>query len=283
MTKSSASCDDDRVGTEFLRSPSLIHSPLLEKRGAKRGTRLEALLRAKMHSDLGQYEHKNAILRQLMMDYPEEFIVDDTEGKHHGITHLPTGFRLHTAPKVIPASVSKRMRELEISGEKTQGVGLRKTMHQRLEELGREGLAVNDARTGTVRATVPGDLIHDLMDTVNARMREKGQKDIKARGIRGTTRFRKVKVTPEQMEKFVRGQGFDMLGATTPDVQRQWLVDRYRLSDEGGNLVGRIPELARKQLKAEEPVYEKQLSHPEQYVEYRGGPAAWDVEEETDS
>ena len=253
--------DSIRVG--FLTkspsdSPSLMHSPLFEKRGAKRGTRLEALLRAKMHSDLGQYEHKNAILRQLMMDYPEEFIVDDTEGKHHGITHLPTGFRLHTAPKVIPPSVSKRMRELE-----------------------REGLAVNDARTGTVRATVPGDLIHDLMDTVNARMREKGRKDIKAKGIRGTVRFRKVKVTPEKMEKFVKGQGFDRLGATTPDVQRQWLVDRYRLSDEGGDLVGRVPELARKQLKAEEPVYEKQLSHPEQYVEYRGGPATWEDDEST--
>ena len=69
---------------------------------------LSQLLEAKKHSDAKRYDHKNAILRKLMQQSPQDWRVDDTNAAHYGVTHVPTSFRLHTDPNVIPAEVTRQ-------------------------------------------------------------------------------------------------------------------------------------------------------------------------------
>jgi hypothetical protein len=69
---------------------------------------LSQLLEAKKHSDAKRYDHKNAILRKLMQQSPQDWIVDDADAKHYGVTHKPTSFRLHTDPNVIPPEVTRQ-------------------------------------------------------------------------------------------------------------------------------------------------------------------------------
>lgn len=69
---------------------------------------LSQLLEAKKHSDAKRYDHKNAILRKLMRQSPQDWVVDDADAKHYGVTHVPTSFRLHTDPNVIPVEVTRQ-------------------------------------------------------------------------------------------------------------------------------------------------------------------------------
>jgi hypothetical protein len=69
---------------------------------------LSQLLEAKKHSDAKRYDHKNAILRKLMQQSPQDWIVDDADAKHYGVTHKPTSFKLHTDPNVIPSEVTRQ-------------------------------------------------------------------------------------------------------------------------------------------------------------------------------
>ena len=66
---------------------------------------LKDLLAAKEHSDNKRYDHKSAIIRRLMEQSPDDWIIDDAKPKYKGITHRPTNFRLHIHPTVIPAGV----------------------------------------------------------------------------------------------------------------------------------------------------------------------------------
>lgn len=58
-------------------------------------TRLEQLLAAKAHSDKGQYAAKAEVLRKMMSESPQDFMVDSAKGGIYGLTHIPTGFRIH--------------------------------------------------------------------------------------------------------------------------------------------------------------------------------------------
>ena len=69
---------------------------------------LSQLLEAKKHSDAKRYDHKNAILRKLMRQSPQDWVVDDADAKHYGVTHVPTSFKLHTDPNVIPPEVTRQ-------------------------------------------------------------------------------------------------------------------------------------------------------------------------------
>jgi len=67
---------------------------------------LNQLLTAKAHSDARRYSHKHEILRKLMHRAPEDWLVDDPDKYHMGITHLPTRFRFHADPSAIPVGVN---------------------------------------------------------------------------------------------------------------------------------------------------------------------------------
>lgn len=59
------------------------------------GETLAALLLAQQHSDHRDYKAKHRILSQLLRQSPQDFTVDQPHPAHPGLTHLPTGFRMH--------------------------------------------------------------------------------------------------------------------------------------------------------------------------------------------
>ena len=63
---------------------------------------LAKLLEAKAHSDNKRYAQKTQILRRLMQQSPQDWVVDDPKPKYKGVTHTPTNFRLHADPTAIP-------------------------------------------------------------------------------------------------------------------------------------------------------------------------------------
>jgi len=64
------------------------------------GDALQQLIEAKSESDRKNYAAKHAILRELLAQYPDDFKVDAATGKYHGLTHNPSGFKIH-APRDI--------------------------------------------------------------------------------------------------------------------------------------------------------------------------------------
>jgi hypothetical protein len=69
---------------------------------------IDELLAAKAHSDAGRFEHKNDIIRRLMTQAPQDWVIDNAKAKYQGVTHTPTKFRAHIDPVVIPPSVMKK-------------------------------------------------------------------------------------------------------------------------------------------------------------------------------
>jgi hypothetical protein len=73
---------------------------------------IKKLREAKAYSDAKQYKRKNAILLELMRKAPTEWQVDDPLPYHMGITHIPTKFRFHADPQIIPAGVKVKAAEV---------------------------------------------------------------------------------------------------------------------------------------------------------------------------
>lgn len=67
---------------------------------------LKRLIEAKKLSDKNDYVGKNTILRELLQEYPKQFRVDQIlNDKYVGLTHKPSGFKIHTARTLIPAGM----------------------------------------------------------------------------------------------------------------------------------------------------------------------------------
>jgi GNAT superfamily N-acetyltransferase len=77
---------------------------LLEKESAIKSP-LKVLLQAKEHSDKGEYDRKARLMLLLMQARPEEFVIDSDDPNYPGITHTPSGFKIHVPKRIIPASV----------------------------------------------------------------------------------------------------------------------------------------------------------------------------------
>lgn len=56
---------------------------------------LARLLQAKQYSDQRDYGNKHHVLRQLITERPDEFMIDSEQGDIVGLTHKPTGFKIH--------------------------------------------------------------------------------------------------------------------------------------------------------------------------------------------
>jgi hypothetical protein len=74
----------------------------------KDGSALNDLITAKEHSDKGEYGHKTQLVRNLLHSYPQDFVVDSPEGQFVGITHVPTGFKMHISRAVVPLELFKQ-------------------------------------------------------------------------------------------------------------------------------------------------------------------------------
>lgn len=62
---------------------------------------LEDLKKAKAYSDAKKYEEKHLILRKLIESNSADFMVDSDVSGILGLTHLPTGFKMHLPKQVI--------------------------------------------------------------------------------------------------------------------------------------------------------------------------------------
>jgi hypothetical protein len=84
---------------------TLIRTGLLK---LAKSLQLKKLIEAKRYSDEGNYNTKNDILRELLHKHPGQFKVDSQlNEKYVGITHKPSGFKIHTQRKLIPEGIEK--------------------------------------------------------------------------------------------------------------------------------------------------------------------------------
>lgn len=102
--------NNDQVATEIAKDHLQEEPDYYQKHSEEEVSRKEPaiifqLRKAKEHSDAKRYAQKNEILRKLMHRAPDEWMVDDPEAYHMGITHVPTRFRFHADPKIIPVGV----------------------------------------------------------------------------------------------------------------------------------------------------------------------------------
>lgn len=67
---------------------------------------LTLLRTAKAESDRRNYAKKHAILRQLILNSPDDFVSDSVMGRFTGITHKPTKFRLHMPTVAVPTKTA---------------------------------------------------------------------------------------------------------------------------------------------------------------------------------
>lgn len=67
---------------------------------------VQRLQEAKAYSDRGDYPSKHRIIRQMMEESPADFAIDSQQGDILGITHKPTGFKLHVPRLIAPATSS---------------------------------------------------------------------------------------------------------------------------------------------------------------------------------
>jgi hypothetical protein len=67
---------------------------------------LRKLIEAKERSDAGDYTTKNKILQDILNKSPKQFKIDSKlNEKYVGITHIPSGFKIHTQRKLIPSNI----------------------------------------------------------------------------------------------------------------------------------------------------------------------------------
>ena len=80
-------------------SPTAVHGAAPERPFSEDSV-LQLLQQAKQRSDQRRYQEKYQLIRQIMSQSPQDFVVDSPVGKYHGITHVPTKFRFHVPPIV---------------------------------------------------------------------------------------------------------------------------------------------------------------------------------------
>ena len=83
-----------------------------EKRAAIEA--LPTMLKAKEYSDNKQYDRKSELMLLLMQARPDEFIVDQDDDKFPGITHTPTGFKMHVPSAIIPKDVARPNNDIRL-------------------------------------------------------------------------------------------------------------------------------------------------------------------------
>lgn len=84
-----------------------VSSPLVDFSKTPKNPYLVSLLRAKAESDIGNYRAKHKIMRRMLLNSPSQFIIDSQQGNIVGITHKPTGFRMHIPAHVLPVKLEQ--------------------------------------------------------------------------------------------------------------------------------------------------------------------------------
>lgn len=151
-----------------------------------------------------------------------------------------------------------------------QGVGLRKELHNLLDEMNHPGLAVNYPETGEVMALIPGDKknVKNIFNTLKERLSNREEeklvygKDYKIKSITNNNeKFKKFEFTDKHLKNFIdNNPELTRLKAADKDRQFKYFQDRYRLTQNPkGNLAGKLPQKAIDQLKGLAPIYDYQI------------------------
>lgn len=60
------------------------------------------LIQAKKHSDRSEYPQKTEIVHRLLKDHPDQFFIDSRQQTTVGLTHKPSGFKIHIRKSALP-------------------------------------------------------------------------------------------------------------------------------------------------------------------------------------
>lgn len=81
----------------------------MNKEAIKVDSPLVLLLAAKQYSDRKEYDMKNQVMSGMLSKQPDDFLVDDSSDQFvYGLTHKPTGFRMHL-PRQLVDSVAPQL------------------------------------------------------------------------------------------------------------------------------------------------------------------------------
>jgi hypothetical protein len=105
---------------------------------------LADLKKAKAYSDSKNYEEKHLILRKLIETAPADFMVDSEASDIVGITHTPTGFRMH-----LPKNILTGLNVGSSPNSKAAGIAMTAT-----QGLPRTATKKRPSISGTVRANI---------------------------------------------------------------------------------------------------------------------------------
>ncbi len=195
------------------------------------------------------------------------FKADSDADKGHGVSMVRPAIKTAAAYRV--------------DGEKVHGIGLRKTLHGILDEMGVEGLAVNDPITSSVEimlANQDEEVLNKLRETIKA---TKGQ-DLQIQKARKSKLY-DVALTEEDMDvlrrlhydRYRRSSRADNTGAMYPlETYLTGMPERYRLKSDNGLFTGRVTARAKRQLLGEEMPYAYMVN---EIVDKEGMPSADDI------
>jgi hypothetical protein len=155
----------------------------------------------------------------------------------------------------------------ELTGEALQTVGLRKYIHQLLQQRELEGNAVNNPLTGGILLTTSSskddqkEILSNILDYVS-----KHGGNVSAKEIEGSSKLEPVHISYDKVDDFFYRHGLKrVLEWPEPKRRQKWLIDRYRLKLGKTGLEGNVPEIAAKQLRVELPIYRAQLTNPDEF------------------
>jgi hypothetical protein len=99
---------DDMEFNPDLEPSEIYESYITENAEIKSAADMSALMQARKHSAQAkeEYKRKTAIMAAALAKFPNEFIVDQ-DGAMSGVTHLPSGFRIHVPKEIIPKGVKR--------------------------------------------------------------------------------------------------------------------------------------------------------------------------------
>lgn len=168
-------------------------------------------------------------------------------------------------------SLSKLAAAYTASGEKVQGVGLRKMYHSLLEEQGLPGLAVNNEETGDVELSFDGDEAKrkEIFDQLSSRVKAKTGHPITFTPTANPQVSVPINLSNIDAEKLnaIHHLAYRMSNLYNPNDSamdsnnsfKEKIADRFRLQVNQRGLQGTVPSRASEQLSGNRPMYDFML------------------------
>jgi len=167
--------------------------------------------------------------------------------------------------------LSKLAAAYTASGEKVQGVGLRKMYHSLLEEQGLPGLAVNNEETGNVELSFDGDESKrkEVFDQLSSRVKAKTGHPVTFTPTANSQVSVPVNLSNRDAEKLnaIHHLAFRMSRVYNPNDSamdsnnnfKEKIADRFRLQVNQRGMKGTVPSRASEQLSGNRPMYDFML------------------------